>query len=398
MAQSTADSLQALTLDEAIRSSLKNHPSMQKADLQIEEQKALRSTAWDFDKTSIFHQREETNGSELQGVVSYGVQQNFDFPTTYLRKLQYQQEKVDQSLQYKDISANELIAQTSIAYNNWLLAWSKLALIRRQDSIFRGFESAARLRFDTGETGKLEMLSATSQAKKVAVMLEQAQAEYEAATETLKSWLNTDKDITPGPDSLYRFNEALLTTGGDLASNPVVAFYSQNRSVAEAAFKVQRSQFLPEINLGYSDQTINERSGFYMYRIGLNVPLLFFAQKGRTQAARIRQSVAEKEYREQELILDRQYAVARAALEKAVVSLRFYENEGIELAEEQIRTAHFGYKLGEVDYIAFIQNMGQALDLRSDYLNSLSKYNLAVIELNRLSGKQLEKYDLSGNR
>lgn len=398
MAQPATDSLQALTLDEAIRSTLKNHPAMEKADLQIEEQKALKSTAWDFDKTSIFHQREETNGSEIQGVVSYGVQQNFDFPTTYLRKSQYQQEKVDQSLQYKGISANELIAQTSIAYNNWLLAWSKLTLMRRQDSIFRDFESAARLRFETGETGKLEMLSATGQAKKVSVMLEQALAEYNAATKALKSWLNTDADIKPEADSLYRFDETIPAVGTDLAANPTVAFYSQNREVAEAAFKVQRSQFLPEINLGYSDQTINDRSGFYMYRIGLNVPLLFFGQKGRTQAARIRQSVAEKEFQEQELILDRQYATARAALEKASASLRFYENEGIELAEEQIRTAQFGYKLGEVDYIAFIQNMGQALDLRSDYLNSLSAYNLAVIELNRLSGKQLEKYELSGKR
>ncbi|UII29635.1 CusA/CzcA family heavy metal efflux RND transporter [Fulvivirga ulvae] len=398
MAQSATDSLQILTLEEAIRSTLKNHPAMEKADLQIEEQRALKRTAWDFEKTSIFHQREETNGSEIQGVASYGVQQNFDFPTTYLRKSQYQQKKVDQSLKYKGISGNELIAQTSIAYNNWLLAWSKLALMKRQDSIYRDFESAARLRFETGETGKLEMLSATGQAKKVTVMLEQASAEYTAATKALKSWLNTGADIEPEEDSLYRFDETMPATGIDLDHNPTIAFYSQSRDLAEAAFKVQRSQFLPEINLGYSDQTVNDRSGFYMYRIGLNVPLLFFGQKGRTQAARIRQSVAEKEYQEQELVLDRQYAAARAALEKASASLQFYENEGIELAEEQIRTAQFGYKLGEVDYIAFIQNMGQALDLRSDYLNSLSAYNLAIIELNRLSGKQLEKYELSGNR
>jgi cobalt-zinc-cadmium resistance protein CzcA len=389
--------IEALSLDEAIRVALQNHPAMQKANLQVEQQEALKKTAFDFEQTSLFHQREETNGEEFPGISSYGVQQNIDFPTTYLRKYAFQQEKVNQSLLSRDISANQLIAQVSQAYNAWLLAESRLRLVQRQDSIFRNFESAAQLRFETGATGKLEYLSATSQARQVSVLLEQVQADYQAATQSLKSWLNVDAEIASAEEGLYKFEEPLLAAPGNLVQNPQLAYYAQNREIAEAATKVERSKFLPGFSLGYSDQTVNDREGFFQYRVGLNVPLLFFAQKGRTQAVQLQQVIAEKELQEQEQALERQLATARAALQKAAASLRFYEEEGLQLAEEQIRAAQFGYEQGAVEYIAFIQNLAQAITIQENYLNSLQQYNLAVIELNSLSGELLENYDPSTN-
>lgn len=396
-AQEKRDSVLVLNLESAVTTALKNYPAIKKANLQVEQQEALKQTAFDFEKTKIFHQREETNGSEIAGVASYGIQQSIDFPTTYVRKYQYRKEQVEQTLIQRELSANELIAEVSQAYNNWLLAESRLKLVQQQDSIYQNFEEAARLRFESGATGKLEFLSATSQAKKVSVMLKQALAEYRAASQSLKSWLNTDVEIASAENGLYKFSDIPLTTEGSLEQNPLLAYYNQNKKVAEAAFKMERSQFLPGFTLGYSDQTINNREGFYLYRVGLNVPLLFFGQKGRTQAAHIQQFVAENEFQEQKLTLERQLASAMAALQKAIASVRFYEEEGLQLAEEQIRAAQFGYIAGEVDYIAFIQNLNQAIALREDYLNSLRQYNLAVIELNRLSGNLVENYDPSTN-
>ncbi len=394
LAQDKPETVEVLNLEEAISTALKNYPALQKANLEVEQQEALKQTAFDFEKTSLYHQREETNGAEFAGVSSYGIQQNIDFPTAYVRKYQYRKEQVDQRELYRNVSANELIAQVSQAYNNWLLAESRLALVQQQDSIFRNFESAARLRFETGATGKLEFLSASSQAKRVAVMLKQAVADYRAAGRRLKSWLNTEAEIASSGAGLYKFADIPLTEVEAPAQNPLLAYYSQNMEVAEAAYKVERSQYLPGFNLGYSDQTVNKQEGFYLYRFGLNVPLLFFGQRGRTRAAQIEQLVAEKEFQEQKLALERQWASAMAALQKAMASVRFYEEEGLQLAEEQIRAAEFGYKTGEVEYIAFIQNLTQAISLREDYLNSLQQYNLAVIELNRLSGDLVENYDL----
>ena len=395
-AQDNADGVQVLSLEQAVQKALANYPALQQAELQVEQQKALKKTAFDFGRTSLYHQREETNGDEFRGVESYGIQQQINFPTTYLRELQYRKEQVEQSVKHRNVSANELVAKVSQAYTEWLLAESKLRIMQQLDSVYRNFEAAARLRFETGETGKLEALSAASQAKRVAVRLEQASAEYKAATQRMKSWLNTDAAIASGRAGLYKFSNPLIMDEGVLQQNPLLAFYAQNLDVAAAAHKVERSQFLPQINLGYSDQKVNGQEGFYLYRLGIDIPLLsFFAQKGRTQAARVQRSIAEKELEEQKLTLQREWTAAMAALQKAEASLDFYEKEGLQLAEEQVRTASFGYKEGAVDYIAFIQSLGQASVLREEYLQSLQQYNLAVIELNRLAGDLSGIYDPS---
>jgi cobalt-zinc-cadmium resistance protein CzcA len=386
------DSVHVLNLDLAIRVSLKNYPAIRKANLQVQQEAVLEKTAFDFEKTSLFHQREETNGSEIAGVVSYGIQQNFDFPSTYIRRHQYRQEKTDLSLKYKDLSKNDVIAHVTEAYSIWLMTESRLRLIRQQDSIYRNFEAAAKLRFETGATGKLELLAATSQAKKVSVVLAQAVADHEAASENLKSWLGLDTKIISEEEGLYKFiNRSLLDSIG-LRDNVLLNYYAQNIEVAESALKVERSQFLPGFTLGYSSQTVNDRQGFYMFRVGVNLPLLFFRQQGTLQAARINENIAQTEFEEQKLIMQRRWTSAMAALQKATVSLNFYEVEGLQLADEQIRAAEFGYKAGEVDYIAFIQNLNQALSLREEYLNSLQEYNRAVIELNRLSGTLIKDY------
>ena len=391
-AQEQPDTTQVLSLQSAIQLALQNHPAIQKANLKVEQQEALKKTAFEFNPTRLFHQREEANGEDISGIVSYGVQQQIDFPTTYFKKYAYQQKQVDQRQLSRSISVNQLIAQVSQAYNAWLLAESRLQLVRRQDSIFRNFEEAARLRFETGATGKLEYLSATSQARRVGVLLQQARADYLATTQRLQSWLSVDDEISSEEGGLTRFAEAPLKQAG-LRQNPQLAYYFQNRSVAEATTQMERSRFLPGFTLGYSEQTVNDREGFFLYRVGLNVPLLFFAQRGYTQAAQMEQAVAEQEFQEQQQILGRQLASARADLQKAAVSLQFYEKEGLQLAEEQIRAAQFGYDQGGVDYIAFIQNLAQALEIREDYLKSLQQYNRAVIELNRLSGELLENYE-----
>jgi cobalt-zinc-cadmium resistance protein CzcA len=390
IAQQPADSVQVLSLPAAIKRALELNPTANQADLQVKRQQVLKKTALDFERTNIFYQREETNGEDILGVRSVGVQQNIDFPTVYLRKLQLQKEQIDLSLASRNLTNNELVAQVSQAYNNWLLAESQLLLVQSLDSLFRDFEAAANLRFETGATGKLEQLSARGQAQQVQVSLQQARAAYAAATQNLKSWIKLEASIASQEQGLFRFTEVFVADSVSLAQNPLLAYHRQNLAVAESALKVERAQFLPQLNLGYSDQTINGVDGFYLYRLGVNVPLLFFSQLGRKQAASINTEIAEKELEAQQLALSRQWSTALGALEKAQASVNYYEHQGLALADELIRAANFGYRAGEVEYIAYIQNLNQAIGIRQGYLQSLEQYNRAVIELNFLSGEYLQ--------
>ena len=388
-AQSQQDGLISLTLDKAVQIALENYPSVKQAHLQVEQQKALKKTAVDLGSTQVFYQREETNGAEFHGVRSLGIQQNIDFPLTYIRRGQHQKEQVTLRERAQDLTQNDLIAEVTSAYNNVLYARSYLVLIQELDSLYINFEEAAQLRYETGETGKLAWLAASGKQQKITIMRQQAAADYQIALNSLQSWLNTDSTFRI-EEEFQKLSTQLLVSPDTSASNPLLDYYRQNMNVADAAYKAQRAAFLPQFSLGYSDQTVNEQEGFFMYRIGINAPLFFWAQQGYTQAAQLQSQVAAEEWEKQQLEWERKYERILGEIQKIAASLDYYENYGLDLAEEQLGAAVLSYQSGDIDYVAYIQNLDQVTEIRKEYLQYLNNYNQAVIELQHLTGLLLE--------
>ena len=155
---------------------------------------------------------------------------------------------------------------------------------------------------------------------------------------------------------------------------PLLNFYKSRTDVSEAAWKTERAGYLPKLDLGYSLQSVDGRSGFHGWEAGISVPLLFFSQSGRTKAARINVEIAGQQYRQKELELNAKYSGMLSRYESMLDLLRYYKNEALPLAEEQIGAAYLGYRLGNIDYIQFIQNMESAIKTRQEYLIHLEDY------------------------
>lgn len=380
---------QTLTLEQAVETALKNYPAVQQAELQIEKQQALKKTAFDPGATNLFYQQEETNGESITGVQSWGIQQDFDFPLTTIKESQYLREQVELSQYRAGVTRNEVAAGATLAYQTLLVARERLELAQRLDSIYRDFENAARLRYETGATGKLEFISAISQARKISVALQRAQVDYQMAQQGLQKWLNTKEINLPSPEAPVKLPFDLPADVPGAEHSPLLQYYQQNVQVADAAWQAQRSRFWPQLNLGYSDQTVNGQSGFYLYRLGIKIPLFFFAQNGRTQAAKLESLSAEKDLQEQQLVWETHLKQALGNYRKAEASLQWYETEGLQLAEEQIGAALLSYRLGEIDYVTFIQNLNQAVSTEQEYLEAVKAYNQAAIDWQVLTGALL---------
>lgn len=378
-----------ITLQEAVDTALQNYPAAQRASLQVEKQEVLRKTSFDPGLTNLFYQQEEADGGSSRGIQSWGIQQNIDLPFTTVRKSRWFREQAELSRRHARLSRQEIAAAVTMAYQELIVSRRRLQLAGRLDSIYRDFEKAARLRYETGETGRLESITATGKARKIRIMLQEAQTDYRTAQQQLQQWLNTRERFTAGVAEPAKLPFTLAVSRPSAGENPLLQYYTQQAAAAEAAWKAERSRFWPQLNLGYSDQTVNGESGFFLYRVGINIPLFFFAQSGRSKAARIESLSAEKELQEQQLRWETRVQQALGNYQKAQASLRWYEEEGLKLAEEQIRSALFSYRQGEIDYITLIQHLDQATDTRREYLDALEAYNQAVVEWKMLSGTML---------
>jgi cobalt-zinc-cadmium resistance protein CzcA len=66
--------------------------------------------------------------------------------------------------------------------------------------------------------------------------------------------------------------------------------------------------------------------------------------------------------------------------------VNYYESSGLQQADQILRITQFSYKKGEIGYVEYIQNLTQALSIKSGYLDILNQYNQTIINVNFLTG------------
>ena len=375
------------TLEQATGRAKEVYPSLKAADAGVERQQALKSTSWDMGTTSVSTGKEEV-GPDAAGIFNKVgiVQSDIDiFGIAPKNKLADKRKELATSNRY--LTEKVLDRDVSIAWYNALYARRQKELYSQLDSIYSGFLKAAELRYKTEETSKLEFLSASAKYKEIKVNIKRAESIYIAALQVLNQYLMdsasfdvavVDEVAEPG---LMNFN------ADSLNENPILDFYSKQTEIAKYTWKTEKANFLPKIDLGYTFQNVDGQSGFYAWQAGVSVPLLFFAQNGRTKAARLDYEIAGWNFEQKRLEFMSQFNQQYGRYKALREVLDYYKTEALPLAEEQMEAAAIAYRLGSVDYVQFIQNVESAIKIKQEYLDREMEFNELSARLKYLAGK-----------
>jgi len=144
---------------------------------------------------------------------------------------------------------------------------------------------------------------------------------------------------------------------------------------------------LPGISAEYGWQTLDHRHGFYTWQIGLNVPLWFRPEQGRINAARIETEIQEQKLYDRQLELRSYFEKLRSSYMQLVNQMDYYEKEGLPLSNQMLAGAELSYNEGAIGYLELLQNIDQALEIKTTWLKTLNAYNQTIIEINYLTRK-----------
>lgn len=250
---------------------------------------------------------------------------------------------------------------------------------------YKGFADAAAKRYSVGEINVLEKTNAESRYQQVLLQQQQAEADVLIYQQQLQQWLGTDSTFILPANAFVNLEAPAVSTSGGYSS-PMLNYYEQNANVAAQEFKVEKSGFLPDLSVGYFNQQIEGVRGLQGLQLGVGIPLFFWTQQGKVQAAKIGSEIAEKEYENQVLAVTTSYQTKQQEVVKYMAQVKWYEAEGLKTADELLRFADKGYKEGEIDYVEYINSTGQAVNIKTEYLKALNEYNQAVTDLQYLSG------------
>tara|TARA_R110002072_G_scaffold81680_7_gene186860 strand:- start:7667 stop:11203 length:3537 start_codon:yes stop_codon:yes gene_type:complete len=370
-----------LTIDEAIAMAKQNYPTLKESQAFIEREKAMKGTSFDLGSTEVFTGKEEY-GNNLPGVqTTIGVQQgNIDLLSGF-SKSKFYKERIALGEKFFVASEQQLVRNVMQAYDQINYYKAQLRFADQLDSVYANFKTAAQLRYDTGETGKLEFIAASSEFQQIQVLRQQAYDDIEIAKRALKQYLGTDESIETVDGSYEPLDFIATLDSASVANNPMLQYALQNAEVSKANVGVEKSQFLPKFSLSYGRQVVDEVSGFNTFQAGISIPLWFFPQKARVKSAKADAMMAEYQYLEQKEVTESRVSQLLQSLEKTKKTLQYYKEGALLLAEEQIATAQLASKEGEIDYVNYITILNSAIRIKQNHLQYLNQYNQQSIEV-----------------
>ncbi|NHF60394.1 CusA/CzcA family heavy metal efflux RND transporter [Flavobacteriaceae bacterium TP-CH-4] len=374
---------QPLNLDGLMSYALENNAGLKAAKLNVNRSDALIGNAFDFDKTQLYYEYDQNNltiGNLPLNVL--GVQQDFLFPTVYFSKRKVGKANHALASSGYDIQEKALRREVSAAYHHYLYTREKEAIYQRLDSLYQNFAYRAQRRFELGETNYLEKITASSKQRQLQIAFEQSRQDVVIAYNQLRTKTQIPdgtriKQVPLGKIPLDVIN---------IAETVEMAYYLNTIDLANAERKYETQQLLPDISFNYFQGTNSAVDGnLYGYQAGLKIPLLFGGNGARIKAARIAEQIAIEQSKEYELRLNARYAELQVRYEKHAKTLEYYEEEGMTLSEEILKTANGSFQNGEIDFFQYIQSLENSYEIQLDRLDNLNRYNQTVIQLNYLT-------------
>ena len=393
-----AQQSRSINLKQAIQMALDSNLSVRSSRYSVDVQKALKGASWDIPKTIIDGQYGQFNSYSKDN--SFTVSQSFAFPTVYINQNKLAKANIKSSEWQLKTSQLEIATQVKQIY--WQLAYlySKQKLFAYQDSLYTGFQKAAELRAKTGETNRLEMISARSQSLEIKNQLQQINADLVIYNQKLQTILNIETTLYPADTVLHRIDYLPASDNSVLTTNPSVGYINQQVEVSRLEKKVESSRILPDLSIGYFSQTIRGSQDvngiprtfgaadrFTGIQVGIAVPLWFAPYSAKAKAAKFKEKVAQTNAEYYSKSLSGSYRSLMLEFSKNSNSVDYYEKQAIPEADLIIEQATRSYKAGAIDYLDYILSLNRALSIKQSYLDAQNNYNQTIISIDFITGK-----------
>ena len=387
-----------ISLHDAIQIALDNNLTLKSSALSVDVQKTLKGASFDLPKTNLDGQYGQFNSFTNDNSIT--VSQSFAFPSVYINRSRLANANIKSSELEHTMSQIEIATQVKQVYWQYVFLKSKQKLLFYQDSLYNRFLRAAELRANAGETNRLEMITARSQSLEINNQLFQVTSDIEISGRNLMVLLNSQTELIPSVEGENNIDFTLDYDSAAIAQNPYLGYIRQQVEVSHIEQKLERSQMLPDLNIGYFSQTIigtQEVAGspqlfgksdrFTGVQAGISIPIWFTPYTSRTKAAKITENIARNDAENYSKSLSGSYQSLIGEYNKYAATVDYYKKQAVPEADLIIDQATKSYNAGALDYLDYVLTLNRAIEIRQSYIEALNSFNQTIISIEYVTGK-----------
>jgi cobalt-zinc-cadmium resistance protein CzcA len=393
-AQLHAQELPRFTLEDALDTAHALNPGLLKARKLTEASDELRRTGSELPATSVMYMQGQYNGYATDDN-NITIQQTIPFPTRMAARSGLKKAEAEAQQMREAVATADLDMALKQSYHRLGYMQARDRLLREQDSLFTGLLRVEELRFATGEAAQLARISAEVRSLEAREQWERNRADLRTEQARFGMLLGLDgpADRAPAPFT------AIVPLSLDTAvTAPDVVLLQREVQVAEQVHRTARQELLPDITLGYFNQTLigapmgpgsevlaTRADRFTGFMAGISLPLWFVPHTARAKAGSLQEEAAQ-------LAAEEGFRQFRSALEQALAQYRKdratldrYEASVLPQAERILQATQKAYAAGEIGQAEHVLNLQQVNAIRRDHLDTVNSLNGTVLLIERLS-------------
>lgn len=381
----TADGqINSISLEEALNIAYSNYPGLMRDRLAIDQYNQLEEAGVPMQPSQITVTGEEFGSNDQTGVHSLNIQQNFYLPKVSAVQRTYYKKGAVIAEKQLQLTMQDLKQEVTKAY--YLLIYSKEALDLANESLalYNDFLNVTTAQMESGETGKLPQMAASSRLGQETLNQKNASEAYQIALSLFNHWLQSET-VYEAEGNLSIGDEILMDSLQE--DNPHLQIIEAHKDLALSKIETEKAKLLPQINTGLKLQTAFGNYPLFGYQVGVNVPLFRKAYNSRIQAAKIEVMVQEEALKTEQLKLNRTISELMYRYDHQRTILQFLEEELSPLVNNQSIANLAAYQEGETGYLEYLDSLEHVVKIKQQFLEALYQYNILKIELAYWLGK-----------
>lgn len=297
---------------------------------------------------------------------------------------------------------NELIRRIKSAFHH-LSYWNgAIEIIKQNIGLMEGLEQVAEARYAAGEGLASDVLRAQTSVSQLRNRLISAEKIYQSSEEMLLSLLNRPVGIAFGtppdlPDDLPDLDlDSLLKEA--IEHNPGLEKSRVKVQLSEKKISLANWDFWPDFSFGV-DYRIRESSpmdavkgsDFLTFRVGLSLPLWFFAKQNNLLGSAGENLMAAQNMEEgMQRMVEYQVIERFQEAEKAKDQFEFYRDAILPQARSTLESSMIAYQVGQVDFLTLVTSQLSVFNYEIEKLSTLNSFHQALADLEELTGSLYE--------
>ncbi|MBC2715726.1 MAG: TolC family protein [Desulfobacteraceae bacterium] len=290
----------------------------------------------------------------------------------------------------------ELIYETAAAFINVLLAQENLRITMEKEKLADQVYATSRERVLAGRVSPMEQVTAEIKRSNVRIEVQKADDELMIARTNLSSmWGNpgADFNVAKGSFEQIRSVPSFDSLSAAVQNSPVIRAKSSEIKIAENSLDLEKRNRIPDLTLSGGIKKIDE-SDDLIYIVGLSLPIPLFDHN---QAA-VKHASSELDRHAAALFAEKNrlikdLKIAYQTLKTAHQQVNTIKTDILPSAQTVLEAVKEGYQEGEFGFLEMLEAQSTLYESHESYVQSLGQYHHAVIDLEKILGKDLSEFN-----